>query len=420
MLKKLVIVYNPQSSQHGRIEREVLAPARRLEGWLVGKYAIKKTDFETNVRDLTRILKDGDLVIVAGGDGTAAIATNAIMLSGKDVTMGALGYGDFNDMARMLGAKKAVEYGGEYIGGVSEIVAKFEAGKTKEIYPLKVKVNGKHWRFAPCYFGLGMFAESTGVFEEEKVRKKLNTGKKGLGFSIFQLARWYFRHRKGEFVPQGTIEGGARGGKVEEAVIERKEKENAKKGTEDAQDVKAAEIRDDKEAKKAQNRLEAARKREKAREEKERRRMAAREEKCQKEAKIPKSREIVGKMGRGMRQGVGKMGQKMGGMGRKMGEIAGKAMAKADKVIAKAGKVTIELRGRSKARMMDIQVQIQAKRAQMRQRQLEKQEWERMNQPEIRIDTGVDPGTERRRRWSNEGKRSEKASGEEKAKEENE
>lgn len=206
MLKKLIIVYNPRSSKAKAVEREVLAPSRKIEGWLVGKYQVNPTDVDDNARELAKILNDGDLVIAAGGDGTAVIAVNGVMLSEKDVTLGVLGYGNFNDMARMLKTKRAVEYGGEYIGGVTEIVQKFTEGKTKKIYPLEVKVDGKHWRYAPCYVTLGLLAESVAVFDDEKVRKKLRTGKKGLVFSVWNLAKWYFKNRKREFLPKGGIE----------------------------------------------------------------------------------------------------------------------------------------------------------------------------------------------------------------------
>lgn len=172
----------------------------------MGKYRVKPTDVDDNAKELAKILNDGDLVISAGGDGTAVIATNGAMLSGKDVTLGVLGYGNFNDMARMLGAKRAVEYGGEYVGGVTEIAQKFAEGKTKEIYPLEVKVNGEHWRYVPCYVTLGLFAESVAVFDDVKVRKKLQTGKKGLVFSVWNLAKWYFKNRKREFLSKGELE----------------------------------------------------------------------------------------------------------------------------------------------------------------------------------------------------------------------
>lgn len=66
MLKKLIVVYNPRSSHHQAIEREVLAPVRKLQGWLVGKYEVKSESLEENARALAELLHDGDLVITAG------------------------------------------------------------------------------------------------------------------------------------------------------------------------------------------------------------------------------------------------------------------------------------------------------------------------------------------------------------------
>ena len=201
MLRKLVIVYNPRSSRAGMVEQEVLTPARKLQGWLVGRYEVKATSLERNAEDLAKVLADGDLVISAGGDGTAAIALNGIMLSGKDVSLSVMGYGNFNDMARMMKTKRAVEYGNDYVGGVTEIIEKYLAGKTGEMYPLEVRVDGEHWRYAGCYVTLGLFAESTAVFDQEKVRLKLREKRGSMVFSIWQLVKWYFKHRKEDFLP---------------------------------------------------------------------------------------------------------------------------------------------------------------------------------------------------------------------------
>ncbi len=200
MLKKLIIVHNPRSSRADAIEREVLIPARKLQDWLVGKYEVKATSLDDNAKQLSGILNDGDLVVAAGGDGTAAIALNGVMLSGKDVGLSVMGYGNFNDMARLMKVKSPVEYGDEYVGGISEIAEKYSAGKVAEMYPLEVRVDGEHWRYAGCYVTLGLFAESTAVFDQERVRLKLREKHGSLMFSIWQLAKWYFKHRKEEFL----------------------------------------------------------------------------------------------------------------------------------------------------------------------------------------------------------------------------
>lgn len=196
-MRRLFVVYNTASSRAATVKEKVLEPLRGLKGWMVGKFEVKAPTVDENAAELARILKDGDLVIAAGGDGTAAIAANGAMLSRKDVTLGVLGYGNFNDMAKMLGMRE-----------VGEIVQKFETGEVSEIYPLEILVNGKRWRYAPCYVTFGLFAESTEVFDEAKVRKKLQAGKRSPIFSWWTLAKWYFRNRKSRvFIPKFKLNG---------------------------------------------------------------------------------------------------------------------------------------------------------------------------------------------------------------------
>lgn len=173
---------------------------RGLSGWMVGKYQIKPTSFAENVQQLKTLLADGMLMIVAGGDGTAAMAMNGVLESGKDVTVAVLGYGNFNDVAGMLGMKQ---------GGVEEILAKYERGEMSELYPLEIRQNGKKWRYAMSYFTVGMLAQSTEVFERKAVREKLRTGKTGLKYSLWQLAKWYVGHHRKARLAAGRLNGEA-------------------------------------------------------------------------------------------------------------------------------------------------------------------------------------------------------------------
>ena len=74
---------------------------------MVGKFEVADTDVDDNSHRLAKVFRDDDLVIAAGGDGTATIAINGIMLSdAKNVRIGVLGFGNFNDTARSFGDVK--------------------------------------------------------------------------------------------------------------------------------------------------------------------------------------------------------------------------------------------------------------------------------------------------------------------------
>lgn len=198
-MKRLVVVYNTRSSKFVRVENEVLAVARALEDWTVTEFKVAKTDVDDNADKLAKVLKEGDLVVAAGGDGTATIALNGVMLAQADgVTLGVLGYGNFNDMARTLGLKSL----GEIIKNAKEKVA--------EAWPLECLIKGRHWRWGMCYFTIGLFAEASAVFDERDNRKNLRSGRRGMIYSLSVLARWYFRNRKRRFMENFVLSDGGR------------------------------------------------------------------------------------------------------------------------------------------------------------------------------------------------------------------
>lgn len=192
-MKRLLLVYNPRSSHFWQVKKDVLSKIGGLKGWTIGKFEVSDTDVDDNAARLARVIFDHDLIISAGGDGTANIAVNAIMLSSaRDVRIGVLAYGNFNDMARSLGELAFDE------------VLKM-GDKAQEIWPLECKINQRHWRYGMCYFTMGMFAEACAVFDHPKVRKKLQKGRKHLISSLMILARWWLRQRKKKFLPSFAL-----------------------------------------------------------------------------------------------------------------------------------------------------------------------------------------------------------------------
>ena len=181
--RRVFVVYNPRSSKAIHVRESVIKPLQEVSGVMFGKYEVKPTDVDDNAAELAKILEDGDIVITAGGDGTATIGLNGCMLSGKDVRFAAVPFGNFNDMARTLNKASG-----------------------QELYPLEAKIDGVHYRYAACYFTIGMFAESTEIFDSDKTRKKLQKGNKKISFSIWTLMKWFFKNKKRVFIPSFRID----------------------------------------------------------------------------------------------------------------------------------------------------------------------------------------------------------------------
>lgn len=203
-MRKIVVVYNPRSSRFKAVEGEVFEEIRKVKGVMVGRYEIKPTSPEDNAGKLAKLIGEGDLVLAVGGDGTATIAMNGMLESGfagelvqrgeKEAIFAALPYGNFNDLPRALGDLT-----------IDEVLKKYQKGEVTDFYPLDIKVNKKHFRYAGCYVTVGMFAEATDVFEKPKVRGKLKTGKKGIFFSGRKLFSWYLRNKGKNFFPDEVI-----------------------------------------------------------------------------------------------------------------------------------------------------------------------------------------------------------------------
>ena len=249
---RLVLVYNPRSSGFKQVEDEVITPLRQQKNLTLLKFTVQPTNVDDNAAHLARILRAGDLVLAAGGDGTATIALNGVVQAEQrrrpEVPAGAksalaksvatqaeppirlavLGYGNFNDFARTLGRYDFTYVTKQFFQADTSVNNQVDAQAkqasaqakranipadtqtetpTRPLYPLEIRVNGRHWRYAASYLTVGLFAESTQVFDQPAVREFLQKHGKNLFFSVWALARWYFQNRKREFIPTGKLNG---------------------------------------------------------------------------------------------------------------------------------------------------------------------------------------------------------------------
>ena len=193
-MQRIFLVYNPHSSRYAEVRRDVIERMTDFKGYIIGKYEVKPTSIDNNIATFSKLLKDNDIVVSAGGDATGVIAVNSILKSGKDVTLGVLPYGNFNDLARTLGTAT-----------LNDILTSKDRAA---FYPLDIIVEGKLWRYATCYVTIGMTAEAVYIYDEPKMRRKLKTnfGRKVISYT--ELAGWYFKHRhKKQFIPDFTLNG---------------------------------------------------------------------------------------------------------------------------------------------------------------------------------------------------------------------
>ncbi len=190
-MKRIIIVYSPRSARFSEVRRKVIEKSRELKGWMVLKFEVEEAPLRENSKRLAKIIKKDDLILSAGGDGTAAMSMNAIIESGRIATLGVMPFGNFNDYVETLGKMT-----------FDRIIRKFEEGKYKEFYPLDAIVDGEHLMYSGAYFTIGMMAEATWLFKENKVRRKLVKARNRLFFSARKLFGWYVRNkRRKDFLP---------------------------------------------------------------------------------------------------------------------------------------------------------------------------------------------------------------------------
>ncbi|MDO4752641.1 MAG: diacylglycerol kinase family protein [Candidatus Saccharibacteria bacterium] len=208
-MSRLILVYNPNSSNYCRVKKNILDQKTKLFAEKnLTDYTIKKIGFENNVKNLQKELKNGDICLSLGGDATAAITANAIMSSQKDVTLAVLPYGNFNDLARTLGTMKLEDLNVHKRTSATnrEGTASKPFKSASRLYPLEIYVDGKFWRYATCYVTIGMTAEAVELFDEPKFRKYMQKGHKSSWRSYLELAKWYFKNRRKKvFLPEFTI-----------------------------------------------------------------------------------------------------------------------------------------------------------------------------------------------------------------------
>lgn len=157
--RRLVVAHNPHSSRSSLVQRDVFD---RLDavGQAYVKLEIKRAPLQDNVNRLAPLIKPGDLVLSAAGDGSAhAIAHALIAADQPDTSIGFLAYGNFNDLPHALNSRESLRDPVEFLSSAQQQL----------LYPLVVKTNGVVRRHAFLYCTFGWTAKAAARFDEVAV-----------------------------------------------------------------------------------------------------------------------------------------------------------------------------------------------------------------------------------------------------------
>lgn len=200
MAERLVVIHNPNSSRARRAGREVLGELNKA-GVTFTPFETGSPESEDNIADMRNVLREGDTVIVAAGDGTAMQAGNAILRNGFEHTkLGLLPYGNFNDLASVYGLT----------ANTLLTAAKVDTLPTLPLHPVTIEADGKYCRDALAYVTAGWTARAAREFSEPDAREAVTATPDvvKLTKSLFQLTIDYFAHRKEYLPPFHTSQSG--------------------------------------------------------------------------------------------------------------------------------------------------------------------------------------------------------------------
>lgn len=149
--RKFVVFYNNQSTRSSGFDPLVRTPLDKYchrTGASV-TYLTVLPNFNDTIKYIAKadMIKDGDTVVAAGGDGTLSAVFNGLVKSGKEVDFVVLPLGQANDMTGSLGSRKKFF---DIIGIVNSPTIEYQA--------LDLKINDKHLYYALHEWGVGHLA----------------------------------------------------------------------------------------------------------------------------------------------------------------------------------------------------------------------------------------------------------------------
>ena len=194
----LVLIQNPNSTNYKHVARQVIQPLRESDQSFT-VYNTKYPDTPDNIAHMVDHLPDDARVIVAAGDGTVEQVINASIQGEKNLTVGAVPYGNFNDIAfaHMRRSQNVLDMLGEDV-------------PTREVNPLTIEVDGEHWIDAASYASFGLTAISAAGFRSQETRDLLRPLPRHMQKAIRNVKSGvdYLSHAWTQKLPDFRVDGG--------------------------------------------------------------------------------------------------------------------------------------------------------------------------------------------------------------------
>ena len=168
--RNFVVIHNNQSTRSDEFDSLILNPLNEYcgkTGDTVTYIHVKSTPEDT-IKFIAKgkVIKDGDTVLAAGGDGTLSTVVNGLIAGGQKVNLVLLPLGQSNDAA---GSFMTRETAMDIVNHINSPMINYN--------PLDLIINGKHFRYALHEWSIGHLA-NIGAWDDRVQRANKITGKK--------------------------------------------------------------------------------------------------------------------------------------------------------------------------------------------------------------------------------------------------
>lgn len=189
--RRLVIAYNPHSSRAAEVQSSVF-DRLSAAGYHYDTIVVHQASLEDNVARLAPHIQSGDLILSAGGDGSAHAIFHTVMAANRpDVTLGFLAFGNFNDIPHTFNTQASLR----------DPVVFLNEAKPETVWPLEVTVDSRPLRNALLYVTIGWTARAASRFDDPRFRNKIKNARARLVESVWRLGWYYLRTRRLSLLP---------------------------------------------------------------------------------------------------------------------------------------------------------------------------------------------------------------------------